>query len=784
MIGQTISHYKIIKELGSGGMGTVYKAQDTKLDRFVALKFLPPHLCQAAEEKQRFIHEAKAASALDHPNICSIYEIDETVDGQMFIVMACYEGESLKVKIDRGPLPVEQALDIAIQIARGLEKAHAKGVIHRDIKPANIFITEDGQVKIIDFGLAKLKGRTLLTKTGTTLGTVAYMSPEQTRGAKVDQRTDIWALGVILYEMLTGKCPFRGDYDQAVMYSILNEAPEYPSSIRKVITVPLEKILLKALEKESDRRYQTMRDFIRDLEQKTPHSKLIVMESSPSRGLIWGIRKPVFFSGLAVLAAAVALAVWLFLPSTPVEPAPEKSLIVLPFTNISPDPEQDYFCDGMTEEIITTLSQLEELLVISRSSAMTFRKIEKTVPEIARMVNVRYVLEGSVRKAGNDLRITAQLIDSKTDTHLWAKNYTGNLEDIFSIQENVSQSIANALKVRLDSAENRILSERPVSDVRAYEFYLKANSEIYTLNEEGIDRAVEYLTNGLNIIGENAYLYSALAFAYFQYKNIGVRNLEAVRKASEYANKALSLDPDFSKAHAVLGWIEIFSGKIAEGVSHFRRALAVNPNEYTALHGLGVFYTLAGKVESATLLLTRMRQIDPLNPFSFMTAGAAYFHAGENKTALTLIENAYRMAPDNPGVQFYYCVILAYTGQTEKSFNIAEQSIEQTPDIVYSKLSILLKYALQQNKDNIDSIMTEDFQSVVITDYSSEFWIAVIYSLIHDKEAALTWLEKAVQDGYVNYPRLAEKDPFLENIRKEARFQALLDRVKKQWEDL
>ena len=784
MVGKTVSHYKILEKLGEGGMGVVYKARDTKLKRTVALKFLPPERTKDSDAKKRFMHEAQAASALDHTNVGTIFEIDETKEGQTFIAMACYEGEILKDKIQKGPIKVQEAVDIAVQIAEGLRKAHKKGIVHRDIKPANIFITEDNVVKILDFGLAKLGRHTKLTKKGTTLGTVAYMSPEQTRGEEVDSRTDIWSLGVVLYEMLAGQLPFKGDYDQAVMYSILNEAPEAPSSLRKGVTVPLEKILFKALEKAPDRRYQTMREFIQDLESKNPSSKSMSRESPPSQGRIWGIRKSVFFSGLAVLAAAAVLAVWKFFPSTQVETTPEKSLIVLPFANISPDPEQDYFCDGMTEEIISTLSRLEDLLVISRSSAMTLKQTDKTIPEIARMVNVRYVLEGSVRKAGNNLRITAQLIDSKTDAHLWAENYTGTLEDIFSIQENVSRSIADALRIRLDAAGNRILSERPISDIRAYEYYLKANREIYTFTEEGIDRAVEYLKNGLSIIGENAYLYSALAFAFFQYKNIWVQEPESLRKANDYANKALTLDPDFAEAHAVLGWIELFFGDIEKSVAHFRRALALNPDEYTALHGLGVFYTWAGKVESATPFLTRMRQIDPLNTLSFNTEGAAYFHAGEYDTALPLIEKAYRMAPDNAGVQYYYCFILAYTGQTEKSFNIAEQSMEQTPDNGFSKSSILLKYALQQNKDNIDNIMTEDFQSVLKGTFASEYRTAVVYSLINEKEKALLWLERAVEDGYMNYPRLAGKDPFLENIRQEARFQALLDRVKKRWESL
>ncbi|MFQ6114946.1 MAG: protein kinase, partial [bacterium] len=265
MIDKTISYYKILEKLGEGGMGVVYKARDTKLDRFVALKFLPPHLSQDEENKKRFMHEAKAASALDHPNICTIHEIDETEDGQMFIAMACYEGECLKERIEGGPLPLEEAVDISIQIAEGLAKAHSKAITHRDIKPANILITEDRQVKIVDFGLAKLAGRTQLTKEGTTLGTVAYMSPEQTHGAKVDRRTDIWALGVVLYEMITGQRPFRGDYEQAVIYSILNEEPELLASVKQQVPIELEQVVEKTLQKEPDNRYQTMDELQADL---------------------------------------------------------------------------------------------------------------------------------------------------------------------------------------------------------------------------------------------------------------------------------------------------------------------------------------------------------------------------------------------------------------------------------------------------------------------------------------------------------------------------------------
>ncbi len=383
MIGQTISHYRILEKLGGGGMGVVYKAEDTKLKRTVALKFLPPDLTRDPEAKERFIHEAQAASALDHNNICNIHEIGETDDGQLFIAMACYEGETLKKKIEHEQLPMDKAIDIAIQIAQGLQEAHEHGIVHRDIKPANIIITNDGVAKILDFGLAKFAGQAKLTKTGSTVGTAAYMSPEQARGLDVDHRTDIWSLGVVLFEMLTGKLPFRGDHEAAMLYTIVHEEPAQVLEHRLDIPVGLALTVSRALQKEPKERYQSMRELFNDLKSvSTPGIQL---------------------------------------------PKQEKSIVVLPFDNLSPDPDQEYFSDGLTEEIISDLSNVRALRVISRSSAMTFKGTKKKIPDIAREVNVQYVLEGSVRKAGNSLRITAQLLDAQKDAHLWAEKYSGTL---------------------------------------------------------------------------------------------------------------------------------------------------------------------------------------------------------------------------------------------------------------------------------------------------------------------------------------------------------------------
>ncbi|MFQ6008752.1 MAG: protein kinase, partial [Candidatus Zixiibacteriota bacterium] len=394
MISNTISHYKILEKLGSGGMGVVYKAQDTKLDRYVALKFLPLALSQDEENKKRFINEAKAASALNHPNIATIYEIDE-VDGQMFIAMEYIEGKALNeiihTNLSKGST-LRKVLDYAIQITEGLSKAHAKGIIHRDIKPANILVTEEGLVKIVDFGLAKLAGRTMLTKEGTTLGTVAYMSPEQTQGTDIDHQTDIWSLGAVIYEMLTGEPPFKGDYEQAVIYSILNEEPKPLYDFRDDVPHKLAQLVDKALQKASKERHENMAELQEALRS---------------------VAQPMRSAGQKEGVPAIA---------------------VLPFANMSADPQQEYFCDGMAEEIINALVNVEGLRVAARTSAFAFKGKQEDIREIGRKLSVDKVLEGSVRKAGNRLRVTAQLIDVADGYHLWSERYDRELQDIFAIQ--------------------------------------------------------------------------------------------------------------------------------------------------------------------------------------------------------------------------------------------------------------------------------------------------------------------------------------------------------------
>jgi len=737
MIGKTIAHYKVLEKIGEGGMGVVYKAEDTKLKRTVALKFLPPELTRDAQAKARFVQEAQAAAALDHPNICAVHEIGEA-ESTTYIVMPYVKGQSLKERIAVGPVSLEEALTIAGQVAEGLKEAHERGIIHRDIKPANIMLTEKGQAKIMDFGLAKLEAGVDLTKTMAVVGTVAYMSPEQARGEEVDQRTDIWSFGASLYEMLSGQKPFGQKHDQALIYSILNDATETVSRIRPEIPKPLDRVIQKSLEKDRSRRYQNMAELLQDL--KSTHV--------PVLGL----------------------------------PKAEKSIIVLPFENISPDPEQEYFCDGMTEEIISDLSHVHDLLVISRSSAMTFKGTKKKIPDIAREVNVRYVLEGSVRKAANNLRITSQLIDATNDAHIWAEKYSGTLDDVFDIQEKVSRSIVKALKLMLTSEEVERIAARPIDNIAAYECYLKAIEDIYKMTGDAMNRAVRNLQDALDIMGDNALLYSGMAFAYLQLVNIGVEHDESLAKAEQFAKKALALDQGFAKAHAMLGWIACWSNP-REAKAHFKKAISISPDDSFVLMGYLVYYVQeAGKIAAATRLLERLVQIDPLDFGTKWMQGGIHFYNGEYTLALTPWQKLYDRNPDNPLAQFYLAAAMVYLGKLDSAFSIIDQSANATPSIAFTKLGLVLKYALLKDKDKVLREMTPDFRKTCQRDITFSHHLAGIFTLLGDQKEALDWLENAANRGFINYPLLAEKDPWLANIRGEARFKKLMARVKYEWE--
>jgi non-specific serine/threonine protein kinase len=784
MIGRTISHYRILEKLGQGGMGVVYKAEDTKLRRTVALKFLPPELTRDADAKARFIREAQAAAALNHSNICTIHEVGEH-EGQSFIAMELVEGQSLKERIEQGPLPLDDAVSFAIQAGEGLGEAHEKGIVHRDIKPGNIMLASRGQAKILDFGLARLGTRTKLTKADTTLGTVAYMSPEQASGKDVDRRTDIWSLGVVLYEMLTGLPPFRGEYEQALIYQIMNDAPEPITSLRTGVPMELERIVSKCLEKNRDERYQAAADLIADLRrlQRTLSAGTGAAQRStaaagrPTRRLRW------WYWAVPLMAVAIVAAIVFFKVPRRATPPEEKSIAVLPFVDMSPERDQEYFCDGMTEELINRLSRIQGLRVPARTSAFMFKGKTDDIRDIGSKLNVQAVLEGSVRKAGNELRITAQLINVADGYHVWSERYDRELKDVFVIQDEISTAIVNALKLHITSEEKQKMSKSPIDNVAAYECYLQAYDKVWRFSESALDSAERYLQDGVAIVGDNALLYSALALVYWQYVNIGAKQEDYITRSEEYAKKALALDPNFPTANEVLATIyKDFLGNPQEAILHYKNALAVNPIELNVLRKLAYTYIVnIGKPAAALPLMERARQVDPLEPWKYLSQGMLHFYDGQYPLALEQCRKFYEADTESPLSQFLYAWMLACNEEFDEAFSIIDASARSTPDNVCTKFGLLLKYGVLKDKKKAFGEMSSDFQRTCKRDPEWSYYVALMLSLLDAKPEALDWLENAVNRGFINYPAL-ERTQLLDNLRGEERFKKLMERAKYEWE--
>ncbi len=632
MIGKTVSHYRVLEKLGEGGMGVVYKAQDTRLDRIVALKFLAPHVVGGDEEQIRLTLEAKSAAALNHPNICTIYEIDKA-EGRTFIAMECIEGQSLKGKIASGPLELDEAMDFAIQVAGGLEEAHAKGVIHRDIKPANIMITPAGRVKIMDFGLAKSLGRTLLTQTGTTIGTVAYMSPEQARAAEVDARTDIWSLGAVLYEMVTGERPFRSDYEQAVIYQILNETPKPVTNLRPDAPLELARIVGKALARKPGERYGRAEDFKKDLE-------------SFKRSWRSGV------SGREVASEEA-----------------KPSIAVLPFRNLSSERDQEYFCEGIAEELINALVKLEGLRVAARTSAFKFKDRDSDVKKVGAELDVKTVLEGSVRKSGDRLRVTAQLINVEDGFHLWSEKYDRKLEDIFAIQDEISLAIVDKLKIRLFGGERRDLVKRHTADQEAHNLYLKGRYFWNRRLEGGLKTAMDHFRQAIEKDPGYALAWVGVADTYNITGFFGYAPpKETFPKGIEAAKRALEIDPTLGEAHASLAWARTFyEWDWSQAEKEFKRAIELNPNYASVHEWYGIYLWAMGRFDEAIAETELARDLDPLSPIINAVVGVAYYFARRYEESIANHHKTLELVPDFLLASTYMVLAYAHNDMCENA---------------------------------------------------------------------------------------------------------------------
>ncbi len=609
MIGKTILHYKILQKLGEGGMGIVYLAQDTKLERKVAIKFLPRHIASDSDERKRFEIEAQAAAALNHPNITTIYAIEHT-DDDVFIVMEYIEGHELKEEAKSKKLEAEKVVELALQIAEGLQAAHKKGIVHRDIKSANIMVTEEGKIKIMDFGLAKIGKGIQLTKEQSTLGTAAYMSPEQARGNEVDQRSDIWSYGVVFYEMITGQLPFKGDYEQAVVYSILNEEPKAITGIRSSLPLELERIINKMLSKNINERYTSVEDIIFDLRKVAKEIESGVNTSTPK--MIKKASNKKYFLGSAIFLILSATLIFL-LNSQSGNNQVIKSLAVLPLVNFTHDPDQEYFVDGMTEALITELQKIRELNVISRTSVMQFKGTKKTLPEIAKELNVDAIVEGSALLLNDKVRITAQLVDA-SDKHRWAESYDRNLKDVFTIHREVALAIAREIQKNITSQDKILSPNQYPKNSEVYQLYLKGRYFINLYTYDSHKKAIQYFEQVIKLDPGYALGYAGLADVYGIWSALELPRTVTIAKSKEYVMKALELDESLAEAHTTLGYIKMDYDWDWQGAEkELRRAIELNPNYAFAYHILSHYLLLMGQNDESLEASKRALELTPLD---------------------------------------------------------------------------------------------------------------------------------------------------------------------------
>ncbi|MHB8756162.1 MAG: protein kinase domain-containing protein [Candidatus Acidiferrales bacterium] len=782
MIGQTLGHYRILEKMGAGGMGDVYRARDEQLDRDVALKVLPPGLLKDEKARRRFRNEALLLAKLNHPNVATIHEFD-TDDGADFLVMECVTGTSLAEKLKGGALPEKEVLVLGMQIAQALEEAHERGIVHRDLKPGNVIITPKGWAKVLDFGIARLlrpAGDTDPTQSITgahgAAGTLPYMAPEQLTGEAAGARSDMFSLGAVLYEMATGRRAFDEKLPSRLIDAIVRERPVLPRVLNSRISPELERIILKCLEKEPENRYQSAKELEVDLRRlQTQGTGTVASTVRPARGF-WHRDATKIAGTTLIIALALVFGVRGWRARRAVHPglAQIHSLAVLPLENLSGDPQQEYFAEGMTEELTTQLAQISALRVISRTSAAQYQNGPQSLPEIGKELHVDAVVEGSVMREGDSVRITARLTQISTGKLLWAQSYDRNLKDVLSLQDEVARDVASEVKVTLTPEEQARLQNAQTVNPKAHDDFLQG-SYLNKGTSSQQQEALQYFEEAIKIDPNYAPAYAGLADYYWSNQELDPR--AAMPKATEYAQWALRLDPDLAHAHTTLGAIHFYADwNWAAAQKEFKRAIDLSPSDAEA-HRVYSFYLAAmGREDEALAETQRAQRLDPLSIWTQITAGNVFYFTRHYNQAITQCRKVLELDPDSVGG--YDCLGSSYLakGEYEQAIEASEKASNLSGNDPARLVGLGRAYALAGRKSDALKIL-EHLRLMSSRAYVPPYFFATIYASMGERDEAFMWLQKAFQQRDTYLPWL-KVDGAIDPLRGHARFDALVAKMR------